>query len=82
MNKIQQLANINGLQTIKSITKDELEELKLAIDSNVEEGIIDELADVIITTQQLIHSMQIESQVSKRVDYKIKRQFKRFGLEE
>ena len=82
MNNIKRLAQRNGLNTAKANVISESEELIEAIESNDEFNIIDELADIHVTTQQLIELMDIREQVEKRIAYKISRQFKRFGMEE
>lgn len=49
---------------------------------NVDESksmMIDELADVVIMTQQIIHSMQVEKEIDNRIKFKLDRLRERLG---
>jgi len=80
MNRIHRLALVNGINMVKVKVIEELNELIVAIEGNVIEEIIDEIADVRIVISQLIHLHQIEDEISTRESYKIERTEKLLGI--
>lgn len=80
MNNIKILANHNGMQRIRAKLVEELNECIEAIEGNVENEIIDEIADVLLVSRQLIYKMDIWDQVESRINHKIERTMRREGI--
>ena len=53
----------------------------LMIHDEVRDDFVSELADVEITTKQLIYNLHLEKEVKDMVEYKINRQLERMGKE-
>ena len=53
----------------------------LQIHQEVRDDFVSELADVEITTKQLIYNLHLEKEVKDMVEYKISRQLERMGKE-
>jgi phosphoribosyl-ATP pyrophosphohydrolase len=82
MKPIERIANHNGIAKIKDKIQEELIELHVAIDNNIEEEIIDEIADVMVTMAQWMLKTSNRAKVNERIAYKIDRTIKLFEMEE
>ena len=82
MFNIHKLASVNGIQTVKAKMIEELKELLEAIEENNEEHIVEEIADVWVSTYQYIILKNKELDFSQMKDYKIKRTLERLGIKE
>ena len=80
MKAIERIAQHNGIEVIKDKMQEETLELHIAIDNNIEEEIIDEIADVMVVARQWAHVTGNLELINERVKYKIDRTLKRLGL--
>ena len=74
------IAKHNGVQVVNEKTKEECQELIDAVEHNVIEEVIDEVADVFIMLYQQMIGNDIEKEVYDRIDFKIERTLERLGL--
>ena len=74
---IDTITNRYNFHTLAEKAKEELEELKEAIESNNDMAIVDEVADVIIVSLEQIAKRGIDIDVMERITYKIQRQIGR-----
>jgi NTP pyrophosphatase (non-canonical NTP hydrolase) len=78
MDKVNKLAQHNGIQTVKSLLIDELDELIEAIKSGYE--ITQEVADVLNLIMQLTILEQNSEELDIQLAYKVNRAIERLGI--
>jgi uncharacterized protein YabN with tetrapyrrole methylase and pyrophosphatase domain len=78
--KIDKIAKRNGLGMIKYKMVEELNELIEAIEENDEQHILEEIADVWITTMQYVSNKELEDDYEIIKHIKINRTFERLGI--
>lgn len=74
---INNIANYYGIESQKWKTIEELNELAVALVHRDTQNITEELADVIIMTSQMEYLYDIHDEVTRAIEYKLKRQLKR-----
>ena len=79
-NRVAKIAKANGIGMIKMKMTEELNELIEAIDENDEQHIVEEIADVWITTMQYVIDKGLEEEFIMIKDMKLNRTFERLGI--
>lgn len=80
MNGIYELANHNSLNVIKAKLIEECNEVIEAIESGIDEHILEELADVSVLTKQYVIKSNSYDEYNEWRGKKVKRQMRRFGI--
>lgn len=81
LEKMQSIADANGINVVKEKIKEECLELIEAINNNDDVNIIEEIADVSITMTQYLLKTDTVKEYNKQLDYKLDRTRQRLGLE-
>jgi phosphoribosyl-ATP pyrophosphohydrolase len=81
LDRIKKLAQINGMQVVREKAQEEAQELIDAIDENIKSHVSTEMADNLIMIFQLMVVYDNEDEVYDQLDFKVKRQEKRFAKE-
>jgi len=71
--KLKKITKRNGSAFIRDKAIQEAKEFIVALERNVEEEMVDEVADILIMAVELIDSHDITEQVKKRITFKLDR---------
>lgn len=78
---IEKIARHNKILIIKDKLIEEAKELAEAVEENVDEHIIEEIADVLIMIQQYLIMTDSEQELDAMIDFKLNRTMERLGIQ-